>query len=132
MFQRLFHQLALATVCLGVVSVPAFSLDERTVCSQVEKIAAILNAGGPKMVDAVTRFDAIVVQCEAKTMNWVKFINRRKSEYKIELFESHVQATLNSLCEESGYRALISGGWTLSQTTTFKDGFRSFIKAKCK
>lgn len=132
MIERLFRLLALATVCLGVVSVPAFSLDDRTFCSLAEQLAETENAGGVRMVDAVTRFDVVVVLCELKLVDYKKFVSVRMSNLEIG-WKSKRQAKWNEgICKLAHLPELISHGWTISETTTFKDGRRNVIKAKCK
>ena len=102
---------------------------DQTFCRDVTKAAEKINADSAMWVDAVTRQDWMVVLCNAKAVEWKKFVKRapKTGEDKV-----HQKVMSDMFCNKNkSFAQAIARGWRIAYHITFQSGETMQIVAKC-
>ena len=123
------------TVLVLTCASPQFALaqsPDELLCRMTSEAAATANAAGPVAVDAMTTQEKIDVSCETKTI-LTHFSRKDAAASQPAGWQATWQEKLSKVyCEDAATRDIISGGWTLAESTTFTDGVVFEIKAVCE
>jgi hypothetical protein len=118
------------TLALNALNASAF--DHQSFCKNLREFAVTSNQDAGSMLDAVTRHDGMAVLCNAKIVDFKKFILVNVSEFRDGWRERKQFQWNNTYCTNEAFRPAIDAGWTIASTVTFKDGSRYFLKAVCR
>lgn len=99
-------------------------------CVELIQLTAGVNQDVPTKVDGITRLDGVIVECTAKAIEVLKFVNVPASDLR-EGWEQRKQDQWNQGHCFGPWIAAIQNGWTVANTTTFPDGSRHHMVAQC-
>lgn len=114
----------------GQSAAAAETFSSSAFCRALDEFSARVNQDVPATVDGITRLDGLSVQCAAKTIDILKSVNVPTSDL-LEGWQERKQAQWNRSHCSGPWVAAIQNGWTVVNTTTFPDGTRHDMVAKC-
>src|SRR4029450_3203912 len=107
---------------------PALSFNEDEFCFAVTDIAHRMNARKGKWLDRSTRYDGVVVDCAAKTLEVKRFLNADPDSMREGWKTRKERAWNRDFCSDERWRKAIRAGWTIVSIVTFSSEERhSFI-----
>ena len=112
--------------------IPAVAFDDAAFCQRLTDFAAKANADKPGATDPLTRNDAMVVDCDRKTVQFKKSVALSYSELG-ETWHVSKQREWNSVhCGNVEWAPIFVNGWKVSTTVTTFDGKRVTFFAECE
>lgn len=101
-------------------------------CTAARRVAIAASHPVPRMIDAVTRLDAVSVNCGRKTVATDHRVMADRWQMAAE-WRARGQAQWNrTICGNDALRALAGRGWRFSRTVTFRSGGRVTQHAACQ
>jgi hypothetical protein len=111
---------------------PALSFNEDEFCFAVTDIAHRMNARKGKWLDRSTRYDGVVVDCAAKTLEVKRFLNADPDSMREGWKTRKERAWNRDFCSDERWRKAIRAGWTIVSIVTFSSEERHSFIAECE
>ena len=114
------------------VPAPVLSFNQDKFCSAITDIATRLNARKGKWLDRSTRYEGVVVDCEAKTLEVKRFLNADPDSMRAGWKTRKARAWDRDFCSDQLWRKAIDAGWTIIWTVTFRSEDQLSFMAECE
>jgi hypothetical protein len=114
-----------------LVPPPVLSFDQDEFCLAITDIATRLNGRKGKWLDRSTRYDGVLVDCEAKTLEVKRFLNADPDSMRAGWKIRKERAWSRDFCSEQLWRKAIDAGWTIISTVTFRSEDQLSFMADC-
>jgi hypothetical protein len=111
---------------------PALSFNENEFCFAVTDIARRMNARKGKWLDRSTRYDGVVVDCAAKTLEVKRFLNADPDSMREGWKTRKERAWNHDFCSDERWRKAIHAGWSIVSIVTFSSEERLSFIAECE
>ena len=109
---------------------PAVGSAQET-CSQLQQLATRLEADKGSMPDAVTRNDAMVVDCEAKRVEFRKRALLTSTDLTNQWHRERQRQHNQLVCDGSAFRSLVEQKWQVVMHITTADDRQIVFLARC-
>jgi len=117
---------------LVLMPIPALSFDEDEFCIAVTDAARRMNARKGRWLDRSTRYDGVLVDCEAKTLEAKRFLNADPDSMR-EGWKTRKELEWNyAYCSDERWRKAIDAGWNIISTLTFRSNDQLSFVAECE
>jgi len=122
----------LAVPMLALSVIPAMAFDDAAFCPLLTEFAAETNADKPDAPDPLTSNDAVVVDCDRKTVRFKKSVALSSSELGETWHVSKQREWNTAYCANEEWAPIFASGWQVSATVTTFDGKRVTFFAECR